>query len=347
MPLTIIAGGQFGSEGKGKATAYLAQRDDVDIVVRCGSTNSGHTVWHGGEEFQLRMIPAGFVNERTTLMLAPGCLIDVAVLRAEAQTLGIDRDRLIVDRNTSVIEVGDIEAERISGLRDDIGSTLSGVGSAVARRVWRKAGTRTVADVPELTEVATIADVSTLVNKSVGDNARVIIEGTQGYGLSLYHTPEYPFATSRDTTAAGFLSEVGVGPRRVDEVILAVRTFPIRVAGNSGPLPSEITWDDVTRESGSPHAIIERTTTTHRVRRVARFDLDIVRRAAQVNSATSVALHGADYLDHRNVRASAYEELTDATRAFIEQLEHDLGIPVDLIGVGPKNEETIDRTVFP
>ena len=48
MALSIVVGGQFGSEGKGKATAYLAQRDDVDVVVRCGSTNSGHTVWHEG-----------------------------------------------------------------------------------------------------------------------------------------------------------------------------------------------------------------------------------------------------------------------------------------------------------
>ena len=95
MPLSLVVGAQFGSEGKGKATAFLAQRDDVDIVIRCGSTNSGHTVWLDGIEHQLRMVAAGFVNGRTTLMLAPGSLIDVDVLRNDIVATGVTRDRLV------------------------------------------------------------------------------------------------------------------------------------------------------------------------------------------------------------------------------------------------------------
>ena len=79
---------------------------------------------------------------------------------------------------------------------------------------------------------------------------RIIIEGTQGFGLSLLHSKYYPFVTSRDTTAAAFVSEAGLSPLDVDDIVLVLRAFPIRVGGNSGPLPNEIDWDTVTSESG-------------------------------------------------------------------------------------------------
>ena len=66
---------------------------------------------------------------------------------------------------------------------------------------------------------------------------KVLVEGTQGSGLSVYHSTFYPKATSRDTNAAGFISEVGLSPRLVSEIVLVFRTFPIRVAGvQAGPL---------------------------------------------------------------------------------------------------------------
>lgn len=55
-----------------------------------------------------------------------------------------------------------------------------------------------------------IADTKDLLTRMLDAGDRVVIEGTQGYGLSVLHTPHYPYATSRDTTAAGFLSEVGL-----------------------------------------------------------------------------------------------------------------------------------------
>ena len=72
MPVTVVVGGQFGSEGKGKICAHLASTDNVDYMVRCGGPNSGHTVYLDGKRFQLRQVPAGFVNPHTRLLIAAG-----------------------------------------------------------------------------------------------------------------------------------------------------------------------------------------------------------------------------------------------------------------------------------
>ena len=227
MVLTIVIGAQFGSEGKGKIAAHLALNHDVSLAVRCGSTNSGHTVWHRDKCYPLRMIPTGFITPDVDLAIAAGAIVDPRVLKHESIETGVEKERLFVDRNAMVIEEADLKAERTVLLGERIGSTQSGVGQAVARRVLRGADARLIRDVPEVTDFASVIDVSELVRRRLDAGSHVVIEGTQGYGLSLYHTPAYPYATSRDTTAAAFLSEVGVGPRAVTDVILAVRTYPI------------------------------------------------------------------------------------------------------------------------
>src|SRR5260370_22311400 len=104
-----------------------------------------------------------------------------------------------------------------------------------------------------------LTDGSDEVNRDLDYGKKVLIEGTQGFGLSLYHSDHYPKTTSRDTTAAGFLSEVGVSPKLVTEIVVVFRTFPIRVAGDqAGPLANEIKWEHLQRESGYPYPIEHR-----------------------------------------------------------------------------------------
>jgi adenylosuccinate synthase len=197
-------------------------------------------------------------------------------------------------------------------------------------------------DIPELKPY--LADVAGEVNSAVDNGKLCIVEGTQGFGLSLYHSSCYPYATSRDTTASAFLSEVGVSPLIVTSVIMAVRTFPIRVEGNSGPLKDEITWHDLRRLSGYSYHICEFTTVTGRQRRVGLFDMGLVKRAAMVNRPTQLALHGADYLDFANKGVKEYDLLTRKAKEFIHYLERELSVPVTLIGTGPEQNELVDRT---
>ena len=343
MSVVIVVGAQYGGEGKGKIVAHLALRDNADFVVRCGGPNSGHTVYHKNQIYKLRMLPAGFVNPRSRLLLASGCLINANVLLQEIELAGIDPERLGVDRNAVVITEQDAQKEHNLGLRHRIGSTLSGTGLGVIHRILRDGSARLASEFPELKTF--ITDVSAEVNAGIDVGKTCIIEGTQGFGLSLYHTSCYPYATSRDTTAAAFLSEVGLSPLSVTSIVMAVRTFPIRVEGNSGPLENEITWQKLRELSGYPHDINEFTTVTNRLRRVGKFDLELVKRAVMVNRPTEIVLHGADYLDFSNKSARCIEGLTDKTLKFIYALESELCARVTLIGTGPGDSEIIDRNV--
>ena len=341
MPLTVIVGGQYGSEGKGKVTSHLALRDNVDIVVRCGGPNSGHTVDVNGQRYELRSLPSGFINPNTRLLLAAGCLINPEILLTEIKSTGIDPQRVGVDRNAGIISPSEGEAESELQLRDRLGSTLSGTGMGVANRVLRKPDFKLAKDVPELREYLT--DVLTEINAVLDKSGKALVEGTQGFGLSVYHSPHYPYATSRDTTASGFLSEVGVSPRLVTDIVMAVRTYPIRVAGNSGPLKDEITWEELRQRSGYPTDIREFTTTTKKLRRVGLFDLDLVHRAALVNMPTQIALHGSDYLSYSNKSVNSFNELESLSLRFIDALERSLNTSVTFVGTGPANEEIVDR----
>jgi adenylosuccinate synthase len=341
MPVTVVVGGQFGGEGKGKICAHLALTEDVDYMVRCGGPNSGHTVHLRNVVYQLHQVPAGFVNPRTRLLIAGGALVDPRKLLKEIALCGLTPDRIGVDGNAGIIEELDIEAEQALGLRSRFGSTATGVGHAVSRRVLREKDFRLAKDVPELAPYVTSVRRELAVAAKAGK--RIVVEGTQGFGLSLYHASQWPYRTSRDTTAHSFLGEVGLGVTNF-EVVMAIRTFPIRVEGNSGPLPNEITWDELTRSSGYPYPVQELTTTTHLIRRVAKFDWAVVEEAVAANAPTVLALHGVDYLDYRNKGVRDYGDLTPASQAWIECLEERLGVSVRWIGTGPTGDELLQRS---
>ena len=157
-----------------------------------------------------------------------------------------------------VITSEDREAERLLGMSERLSSTLSGVGSAVARRALRSTDVKLARDFgasePWLGRLLT--EVALETNTAVDRGMKILIEGTQGSGLSLYHSPSTPKTTSRDTNAAGFVSEVGISPRLISDVVLVLRTFPIRVAGEqAGPLSNEISWEQLQEDSRSPEPL--------------------------------------------------------------------------------------------
>ena len=340
MSITVVVGGQFGSEGKGKICAHLALTDNVDYMIRCGGPNSGHTVDVEGRRYQLRQVPAGFINQHTRLLVASGALVNPEIFLQEVALCGLDPSRIGIDKNTGVIEDVDLHNESTLCLAERLGSTATGVGSAVSRRALRDPKFCLAGDHHALAPFVT--SVREELAEAVRLDRSVIVEGTQGFGLSLYHATEWPYRTSRDTTAHSFLGEVGLGVRDYD-VVMAIRTYPIRVSGNSGPLPNEITWEDVQRESGYPHAITEFTTATNRLRRVGRFDWSVVDQAVAANSPTQIALHGADYMNHENLAVTEWKRLTPQLHDFVQSVERRYDIPVAFIGTGTANEHIVDR----
>jgi adenylosuccinate synthase len=333
MPVTVIVGGQYGSEGKGKVAHWLARERSASVVVRTGGPNAGHTVEDvPNHPVVLRQLPTAAFLPDVKCVLGPGSYIDPDLLLEEVSSTGLSTDRLLIDPNATVITEADKERERNSTLRASIGSTQSGTGSAVMKRIERGASTELAKKDDRLTQF--VAPVAPFLRSQLSSGKRIVIEGTQGFGLSLLHSPTYPFVTSRDTTAAAFVSEVGLSPMDVDEVVLVLRAFPIRVSGNSGPLPNEIDWDMITEGSGSPARILEFTSVTKKVRRVARFDPDLVRAAIQVNWPTHVALNHLDYIDFD---CRLQNSPSKNALQFLSNLESEIGRQVDYLGFGPSS----------
>lgn len=329
MAISIVVGGQYGSEGKGKVAHYLARERGAAAAVRVGGPNSGHTVYDdAGRKFIFRHLPTAAVLPDVQCVLAAGSYIDVARLLHEIALAGLDPARLKVDSNAVLIEEQHRVDEHLVGLRAGIGSTLTGTGAAVLDRVARVRPVRFARDEAALAPF--LCDTKALLRTQLDRQARIVIEGTQGYGLSVLHTPHYPFATSRDTTAAGFLSEVGLSPLDVDEVVVVVRAFPIRVPGHSGPLANECTWADVSAEASAPTSLEEMTSVTQTRRRVARFSAQIVRDAIAANRPSCVVLNHADYWDHS---CRAGDQLTPRVQRAVAQVEHDLQRRIDLVGI--------------
>jgi adenylosuccinate synthase len=332
MPATIVVGGQYGSEGKGKVVALLASRLDSPWLVRCGGPNSGHTVTLRGKDIILRQVPSCADPRLATFCLAAGCAVDEEILLRELEMLKIDQNRIIVDPRAVIVTEEDREAERLE--LKNIASTCSGTGAASRRRMSRRRDVSMVQDSKELRARCRIESVAPLVHRSLDNGGDVIVEGTQGFSLSLLHGPDYPFVTSRDTTAAGFAMEVGLSPRAIDKIVMVVRTFPIRVGGPSGPFAGEITWEEIARISGAPNVVPEYTSVTQRLRRVARFDLQAVQIARDYNRPTSLAVMGIDRLDYRNSGASQVADLTAEARAFLHNLEAATGVTIEFVGTG-------------
>jgi adenylosuccinate synthase len=332
MPVSIVVGGQYGSEGKGKVVALLANRLAAPWIVRCGGPNSGHTVTIGGKDTILRQVPCCSEPDRATFCISAGCVVDESILVAELNTLGIDRAKVIVDPRAVIVTDLDRDEERRE--LGNIGSTCSGTGAALIRRMSRRPDVRLACDSAPINARCRVETVAPLLHQVIDTGGHVIVEGTQGFALSLLHGVDYPFVTSRDTTAAGFAMEVGLSPRLIDEIVMVVRTFPIRVSGTSGPFSNETTWEQIGQLSGSPQTIPEYTSVTKRLRRVAHFDRDAVKRACEYNRPTALAVMGIDRLDYKNFCAPNWDALTEQARRFVLTVEEATGVPVSIIGTG-------------
>lgn len=331
VPVSVIIGGQYGSEGKGKVAHAFSRDLNASVAIRVGGSNSGHTaVDEAGIAHVFRSLPTAALLPDTICVIAVGAYIDVDVLLREIAEIDLPAERLLIDRKAVLITSVHKDTELASGLPEQIGSTGSGTGAAVISRIQRKDSVRFAENDERLSRYLT--KTRTFLRDRLNKNERVLIEGTQGFGLSLLHSDHYPNVTSRDTSAAAFVSEAGLSPCDVDDVIMVIRAFPIRVAGNSGPLPNEIDWETVTRESESETSILEYASVTGKVRRVGRFDAGVVRAAIDANAPTRVVLNHVDYVD-ANCRNKGF--LTPIAAEFVEKIEYELKVEIDFLGLSP------------
>lgn len=368
----LVAGGQFGSEAKGATAAYLSMQITGSVAgVRVGGPNAGHTVYgkcptwcteHEDDSaasphpWRLRQVPVLAVSRMDApLIIAQGSEVDIEVLRDEVEALDaagyeVSR-RILVDSSATVIDSAHKLQEEQAGMTGRIGSTAKGIGAARSARIMRTASqvrdhTYTGGEEEDISQWSIprtwVDDTTRVIDgwMKSDEHSDVIVEGTQGFGLGL-HGGYYPFATSGDCRGIDMLAQVGVSPWHASKpevhVWLVVRPNPIRVAGNSGPLLEETTWDELGLE-------YELTTVTKKVRRVGGWDPDLVREAIRANGGVGPNLHlvltMVDHLVPACKGKTTVEEMggdtVNSVRLAVGNLEHTIDAPIELIGTGPR-----------
>jgi adenylosuccinate synthase len=349
--VTAVVGAQYGSEAKGMIVEQIAH--DYQIHVRTGGPNAGHTIIHDGREWKMRSVPCGWINPSADLVIGPGAVVDLELLYKEVITLEeaghTIRDRLWIDSKATVLDPlahhrleGGIEGEA----HRLIGSTGEGVGPARMARIAR--GTMP-ANLYPFTECALvlhrkheirgwldpyqITDTARMINEGIDQGKHVLLEGTQGSGLSLIHG-QWPYVTSADTNSAQLCVDAGVSPLCLTNVILVARTFPIRVAGNSGPLNNETSFEQMGIEE-------ERTTVTNKVRRIGWWDSELFAKAVMLNrdmytksGRLTTAITFLDYLFPKSRGATTMSDLDDDALEWIAALQDEFGVIVIMVGTG-------------
>lgn len=346
-----LVGGQYGSEGKGHIVSYLSK--EYSILVRVGGPNAGHTVRHPvtDEPISFYHLPSGALHSPNSyLVLGAGANIYIPTLLKEITAGDIDPARIVIDARANIITDEDRAAE--GALVKGIGSTGQGVGVATAGKILGRTGEprKLAGDNKELKELGVqVADTLMFMTSGIRTGEAILLEGTQGTGLSLHHGP-YPYVTSRDTSVGGTAAEAGIAPSLINKVYMVCRTNPIRVqspeGGTSGPMAMETTWEEVSRRAGVDEEELrkkETTTTTKRQRRVAEFDWELLYRSSLLNRPTDIALTFVDYIHKQNQSARMYHQLTPTTREFIENVERVSGARVSLITTRFHKRSIIDR----
>ncbi len=330
MPATIIVGTQFGDEGKGKITDFLAEK--ADLVVRYhGGNNAGHTVVVGEKTYKFHLLPSGLIQGKRCCIGA-GVALDPRVLIEEMKQFGQSKIELAIDHRTQIImpwhNLQDGAREQARGRK--IGTTGRGIGPCYEDRAGRN-GIRFCELVePErlrkriaevfptkkriLEEIYSVnvdfseeqvfneysglgeklkqflGDVSLEVSTALKEGKNVLFEGAQGLFLD-NDFGTYPFVTSSHPMAGGIFTGVGIGLLNDIEAIGIVKAYTTRVG--EGPFLTELKGElgETIRKNGN-----EFGTTTGRPRRIGWLDLVLLRTSIRINGLTGIALTKADVL---------------------------------------------------
>jgi adenylosuccinate synthase len=274
MLIDMTMDGMWGSCGKGGVTGWLAKRVPYDAVVCAYGTQAGHSYndRERGIKMMVQQLPVGVTCPTIkNVFIGPGALIHEGTLLREIEMYLNPGQRLIIHENAAVVTDEHAQREKDRG-QTKMGSTAKGVGQAMIDRILRDPGTKPIARLG----FAGTALEKYVVGKfeymrELEKSKRLLVEGAQGFGLSLYHG-DWPYCTSRDVTPWQIAGDCGLPFRWMNDIVvwMVMRTFPIRVNnrdGSSGPAyegQRELTWEEMGQAP-------ELTTVTKLPRRIFEF----------------------------------------------------------------------------
>lgn len=356
----VIIDGQWGSTGKGKLSGYLALRNTVDVVSCDFMPNAGHTfVDDEGKKLITRQLPTSLVNGDAMILINPGAAIDVGLLMKEIEEFGVS-GRIMIHPHASIVTSEDKQAE--SDNLKKIASTLKGCGSSLSRKIMRSS--ELAGKHSRLKEF--IGNTTSFANGVLTKGGTVLIEGAQGFDLSLNHGNSYPYVTSRDVTTMSILNNAGVPPVWLGDVYGCLRTYPIRVgnhvengemigtSGNYYDDQKELDWEYITAKSGSVAKISETTTVTGKTRRVFTFSLSQLYNFVNVCAPNKLFVNFVNYIDSNDYEVKKQGELSALTKNWLTWLQGELfkkypfktsGVSfpqISLAGTGEKDSDMVE-----
>ena len=377
---SFIVGGQWGSEAKGAAAAYLAQWHNFNdhkagfaIATTNAGAQAGHTSTVNGETTVVFHLPTYSLYRDCLTYINAGAIVDTRVLEQELQANPrILKNGLVIHPNAVIIGQEDKEAEgRASSRQTQIASTRKGVGHALSRKVLREAMTfgSSALHKPLFDEwhphIAQARIERLDLNGMMLDGHSVLVEVPQGIHLSV-DSQFYPHTTSRNCTVSAAMSDAGIHPHFYHRSMLVVRTFPIRVGNiyDNGDNPQQIGYsgdcfpDQQETSWGAVGVKPEITTVTKRIRRVFTFSEIQVAQAIALTRPNVIYLSFCDYLPGHRFTVSAERPEPDEGRGttvvdMIETLKRlsyrygRRGEPVEILtGWGPSTDDVKPATEF-
>ena len=331
MTVTTIIGAQWGDEGKGKITDYLA--DDSKVVARSqGGNNAGHTIVIDGKKHKLHLLPSGILRKDIISVIGNGVVVNPDVLLKEIDNLGDERGQLFISDRAHIImpyhKLLDGGEESSKG-KSMIGTTGNGIGPCYSDKASRigirmgdllddqiiierleKALPRNLAllDYYKINNTLSLEGLfqtckewRNMLGDFITDTSLLvnqhIDEGNDVLleGAQGVHIDieygTYPFVTSSSPTTAGAALGSGIAPSKIGDVVGVTKAYLTRVG--SGPFPTELEDEvgEMIRDKGQ-----EFGTTTGRPRRCGWLDLVMLELSHRICGFTSLAITKLDIL---------------------------------------------------
>lgn len=227
-----VIDGEAGSCGKAKVIGEIATDKSIKLgasVTNC-MPNAGHTfVDELGNKTIFRNIPVSAVNPNTELFIGPGSAIDMEIFKEEYQQVS----KYLGDRKIYVHEMVPLIEERHKQYeREHIksGSTFKGCGAVTQEKVIRDKQLQFFKTFKNAVVCSNDEWLERLYEHLDNYSEYVMLEGAQGCDLSLNHSGNYPYVTSRNVSVSQLLADSAIPPERLLQTIMVIRPFPIRIS---------------------------------------------------------------------------------------------------------------------
>ncbi|VDO41319.1 unnamed protein product [Haemonchus placei] len=327
--VSVLLGAQWGDEGKGKVIDYLIENNDVQVTARCqGGNNAGHTVVANGRKYDFHILPSGIISPKCFNIIGNGVVVNLDAFFSELDHNGVTDEpgwekRIMISAEAHLVfgvhAQVDGRHEASLSQTNKIGTTNRGIGPTYSSKCFRN-GIR-VADLlgdfeafsesyrrlvdhyqkqfpsidvdteaelarfkehrEKLISLNLVGDTVGLIHSMRNKGRSILVEGANGALLDIDFGRTYPYVTSSNATVGGACTGLGIPPTAISQA-------------STGPFPTELKDEigDRLQSIGQEVGV-----TTGRRRRCGWLDLFLLRRSAQINGYTAIALTKLDILD--------------------------------------------------